>query len=75
MPRASDTAWWALTGWACGVGAGLLPRSEMLLHPSVAFLPSVFPMLSPSGLSHMFFLCLGGKLNPSWEHDVGNKSV
>lgn len=41
---------WDITGWAGRVGAGLLPWSEMLLHPSVAFLPSVSPALSPSGL-------------------------
>lgn len=33
-------------------GVGSLPCSEMLLHPSVTSLPSVFPMLSPSGPPH-----------------------
>lgn len=52
-PSASSTALGDITGWVGRAGVGLSPWSRMLLHPSVPFLPSVFPVLGPSGLPHM----------------------
>lgn len=64
------------TGWAGRAGEGQSPRGEMLPHPSVPFLPSVFPRLSPSGLPCMpFWALLVSQIlraHPTWETNQFN---
>lgn len=49
---------WDVMGLAGRVGPELVSCREMLLYPSVTSLPSVFPVLSPSGLPCMLFYAL-----------------